>query len=171
MLRRSKSVGGDRSCLRSHADLQVSVEKLRSAFIWLSTNSWPFMEATKHHDAWESGCLEGNLEELLRQYAVSTGSQNGGVPAEILQGASAIAPELSKVALRGPADCVAADGDEGDEAAKAALSFGPLSNVTDEPEDNENVGILDGGIDNIKAIEIWDFIMKNTKLRSSVMQN
>ena len=46
-------VGGDRSCLRSHADLQVSVGKLRSAFVWLSTKSWPFMEATKHHDAWE----------------------------------------------------------------------------------------------------------------------
>ena len=121
-------VGGDRSCLRSHADLQVSVEKLRSAIVWLSTNSWPFMEATKHHDAWESGCLEGNLEELLQQYAVSTGSQNGGVPAEIVQGASAIALELSKVALRGLADCVAADGDEGDEAAKAALSFGPKLN-------------------------------------------
>ena len=157
-------VGGDRTILRSQRELQVSVENLRSAFFWLSTNSWPFMEATKHHEAWESGCLEGNLEELLRQYSASTGSQNGGVPAEIIQGASLIAPELSKVALPGPADCVATDGDEGDTSATAALSSGQLADVADEPEDNECAGIIDGGVDEIKAVEIWDNIMKNYKV-------
>ena len=40
-------VGSDRSVVRSHPDLQVSVENLRAAFRWLSLNSWPFMEKTR----------------------------------------------------------------------------------------------------------------------------
>ena len=37
-------VGSDRSFVRSHPDLQVSIANLRAAFHWLSLNSWPFME-------------------------------------------------------------------------------------------------------------------------------
>eukprot|EP00973_Karenia_brevis_P058925 8203189-Karenia_brevis.AAC.1 len=58
-------VGEDRGSLRSHPDLQVSVENLRAAFRWLSVNSWPFMEATKNHELWETDRLETNLEDLL----------------------------------------------------------------------------------------------------------
>ena len=96
------------------------------------------MEATKQHDAWKTGCLEGNFEEQLRQYATSTGIQNGGVPAEILQGVSVIAPDFSKMALLGPADCVAADEDEAHKTAKAASFSGPFPDMTDKPDVNEN---------------------------------
>ena len=36
-------VGEGRHEIRKHPDLQVSVDKLRPAFRWLSLNSWPFM--------------------------------------------------------------------------------------------------------------------------------
>ena len=58
-------VGDNRAALRSHSDLQVSVRRLRAAFQWLSLNSWPFMDATKEHDIWETGVLDANLESSL----------------------------------------------------------------------------------------------------------
>ena len=59
-------VGSDRQALRHQPDLRVSVQKLRNAFRWLSVNSWPWMEATKQHELWESGSLDESLEALLR---------------------------------------------------------------------------------------------------------
>ena len=64
-----------------HPDLQVSLENLRQAFHWLSLHSWPFMEATQHHACWQEGLLDEGLEALLQEYAHSTGSTAGGVPA------------------------------------------------------------------------------------------
>ena len=131
-------VCGDLSFLRLHAEMQVSVENSRSAILWFTKNSWPFMVATKQHDAWKTCCLETNLVEQLRQNATSIGNLNGGVSADILQGISDIAHDFSKVALFGPADCVAADEDEGHKIAKAASFSGPLPDMTDKPDDNEN---------------------------------
>ena len=42
------------------------------------------------------------------------------------------------MALLGPADCVAADEDEGHKTAKAASFSGPLPDMTDKPDVNEN---------------------------------
>ena len=59
---------GNRQGLRSNQELSVSVEKLRCAFRWLSVNSWSFMEATTHHELWESNLLDSSLEDLLQAY-------------------------------------------------------------------------------------------------------
>ena len=58
-------IGEDRSFLRRESSLSVSVRKLRCAFLWLSVNTWPFMEATMCHDAWDEGLLAHHLEALL----------------------------------------------------------------------------------------------------------
>ena len=108
-------IGEDRACIRSHADLQVSVENLRAVFQWLSLNSWPFMEATKDNDVWESDMLANGLEELLQQYTKSIGVVTGGVPAEIIQGATRISASEAGVSSAGPADCVAPEGVEADD--------------------------------------------------------
>ena len=44
-------VGDGQTSFRTHKDLKVSVPRLRAAFQWLSTNSWPFMDATRDHPA------------------------------------------------------------------------------------------------------------------------
>ena len=59
-------VGGDRQALRFHEDLQVSVRKLRTAFAWLSANSWPFMEAIRKGGFLDDDALHGALETLLQ---------------------------------------------------------------------------------------------------------
>ena len=61
-------VGKDSSALKKERDLCVSVHKLRVAFRWLSTHSWPFMEATKFHELWRSDFLDSSLESLLKAY-------------------------------------------------------------------------------------------------------
>ena len=98
-------VGADREALRRAPELSVSVEKLRAAFRWLSLNSWPFMEATKGHSLWHTGALDPKLEALLQEYAQSVGGTQGGTPAELVQGASRIAPEHASVLASGPANC------------------------------------------------------------------
>ena len=100
-------VGEDRQALRSHSDLSVSVDKLRNALRWLSVNSWLFMEATKQHELWESGMLDANFEALLQMYEKSVGCRTGGVPVELIENATRIAPEHAPVFGAGPADCTA----------------------------------------------------------------
>ena len=78
-------VGENREALRYEKGLCVSVQKLRRAFQWLSLNSWPFMEATRHHELWETGSLDPAFETLLEEYFKSTGTRSGGVPCEVLQ--------------------------------------------------------------------------------------
>ena len=99
-------VGSDRSDMRTHPDLQVSLANSRAAFQWLSVNNWPFMEATRTHVLWETGNLDTKLEELLELYQQSLGAVSQGVPAELVQGAARILPGQAKVLAFGPADCV-----------------------------------------------------------------
>jgi hypothetical protein len=72
-------VGENRQGLHQQRDLWVSVEKLRTTFRWLSQNSWPFMEHTKHHESLEHGLLGESFEHILRLYSGSVGSVSGGV--------------------------------------------------------------------------------------------
>ena len=148
-------VGEDRNRVRHHPDLQVSVDRLRSAFRWLSCNSWPFMEATKHHEFWESGELDTSLEQLVQQYATSIGSACSGVPAEIFQGAARISAAQATLHASGPADCTA----EFDEADGADIN----TNETTAPGE-DCVGIIDGGVDDITPVQIWDQIMRKYKV-------
>ena len=60
-------VGESREALRHERDLRVSVVKLRRAFHWLSLNSWPFMEASKYREFWDSEMLDHALETLLQE--------------------------------------------------------------------------------------------------------
>ena len=148
-------VGEDRARLRWDPDLQVSVEKLRSAFLWLSLNTWPFMEATKTHELWEANTLDKSFAELLDQSARSIGSTHGGVPSEIIQGAPRICAEHSQVSALGPADCVATDASKTDESQ---------DNDTHAASGNQCAGVLDGGIDEISPLLIWDTCMKKHKV-------
>ena len=148
-------VGEDRNGVRHHPDLQVSVDRLRSAFRWLSCNSWPFMEATKHHELWETDALSTDLECLLHEYASSIGSTCAGIPAEIFQGAARISAEHATIHASGPADCTpdddADDGTEG-KAAEPTLAA------------QDSVGIIDGGVDDISPVQIWNEIMRKYKV-------
>ena len=154
---------------------------LRSAFRWLSVNSWPFMEATMHHELWETEELAGTLEDLLREYNKSIGgvatdfvdSQStgpadatpsadrssgldmSGVPAELLQGASRISPEQAAVLASGPADCVA----QPDEEDATTLDGDVHESLADQC-----AGIIDGGVDEITPVQIWNEIMKKYKV-------
>ena len=146
-------VGGDRQSLRYHRDLSVSVVKLRRAFRWLSVNSWPFMEATKHHALWNTGLLNASLEELLQQYTDSVGSSDGGVPAEVLAAASMIPREHASVHAAGPADCVETkDEDEEDAGSEGGR----------DEEDNgaDCAAAIHGGVDDMAPVQIWDNVMR-----------
>jgi len=147
-------VGGDRQLLRFHPDLQVSVQKLQKAFLWLSENSWPFMEATKTHSFEEGESMDTALRTLLQQYASSVGGDVGGVPAEILQGATQIPEDRASVVLRGPANCTEEDAQDMGDSDK------------DKADDNEVqcAAALDGGLDDFGPVQLWDSIMKKYKI-------
>ena len=156
-------VGENREALRHEKDLRVSVVKLRDAFLWLSVNSWPFMEATKYHDSWESGALDPGLEALLKEYRQSVGSDTGGVPAELLQAAARIAPEHASVIVAGPAQCVPQENEAEDTCEDS---------VTGLPDDAgaNSGGVLDGGVDDIAPLQLWDTIMKKYKVAQMCTQ-
>ena len=156
-------VGENRDLLRKHPDLHVSVQKLRAAFRWLSTHSWPFMEATKYHELWEEGGLDQRLEKLLDDYKCSVTDALGcvskdllmGVPKELIQGASQISADRVRVHASGPANCTEPAG-EGDED-------------TNDADDAHNsvdncVGVIDGGVDSVTPLQIWDAVMKKYKV-------
>ena len=148
-------VGEDRRALRQEADLSVSVDKLRQAFRWLSQNSWPFMDATKHHELWETGLLDKSLEDLLSAYATSVGSTTGGVPCELLQGASRIPACKSAVVLHGPANCTEDQED---------VAEGTLGQCNSTDMGNNCAAALDGGVDDITPVQLWDAVMKKYKV-------
>ena len=152
-------VGEGREGLRYHRDLQVSVERLRSAFRWLSVNSWHFMYATWYHEYWDSEALDPQLEDLLGLYEKSLGGKTcSSAPAEIIQGAARLDPRHSGVNAAGPADCLPRDdGDDDDEAAQraSAMDMGDADNCA---------GALDGGVDSITPIQIWDDVMRKYKV-------
>ena len=149
-------VGSDREALNHEPDLCVSVAKLRKAFHWLSLNSWAFMEATKQHALWENpDVLDDGLESLLRKYELSIGKVTG-VPSELIQGASRIAAEHAKVCAAGPADCTPSSEDLQQENG----------NTADGGEDcaKQCAAVLDGGVDDITPVQIWNAVMKKYKV-------
>ena len=155
-------VGEGREELRRHPDLQVSVPRLRAAFQWLAENSWPWMEATRDHELWPLGGLHASVEELLRAYAMSVGSEVSGVPAELLQGATRIAPDAAGVQAAGPADCNEQVEDDAD----------PLRATADtEMHMADNcAGIIDGGMDEVKVLEVWNWILHHYKCAQTAKQ-
>ena len=115
------------------------------------------MDATKYHEVWETGALDPAMETLLQEYVQSIGTENGGVPAEIIQGAARIAAEHASVHTAGPAQCVPqAEGQEG----------GNVTEVVDIPEDAgcNSAGVLDGGVDDLGPLQLWNTIMKKYKV-------
>ena len=148
-------VGEDREALRWHPDLSVSVDKLRRAFAWLSVNSWPFMEATKHHELWESDCLAPPFEELLQAYTASVGNPHGGAPKELIAGASRIPLAHASVHSSGPADCVETVKDDEE------------NQIGEDGPDmigNQCAAALNGGLDDISPVQLWDTVMKKYKV-------
>jgi len=147
-------VGEDRQELRRNEDLTVSVQNLRGAFRWLSTNSWPFMDATKHHELWQTDLLDKPLEELLNAYVQSVGADSG-VPCELLQGASRLDPARVAVNRCGPADCTATEEEDKDSESTLPESADMGQNCA---------AALDGGVDDLTPLQLWDCIMKKYKV-------
>ena len=114
------------------------------------------MHATKGHHLWETGLLDPALESLLQEYTRSIGTDHGGIPYDIFQGASQIAKEHAFVTQSGPADCVEESTDDASASADA------------EQRDYEtginSAGVLDGGVDEITALQLWDTLMKKYKV-------
>ena len=114
------------------------------------------MHATRGHELWETGLLDPALESLLQEYTRSIGTEHGGIPSEIFQGASQISKEHACVNQSGPADCVESSTDD------------VSANAGDEQRDHEtginSAGVLDGGVDDISALQLWDMIMKRYKV-------
>ena len=145
--------GGVRNSLGKVKDLSVSVDHLRKAFSWLSVNSWPWMAATKYEQIENVDNLGEVFEKLLESYRVSTGSTQGGVPAEIVQRATKINASQAVVKLQGPADAVASDEED------AAMT--PTTNDNGlQPGDNQSAAVIAGGTDDISSLQLWDSIMQ-----------
>ena len=151
-------VGENRDALRQHPELSVSTRKLREAFFWASQNSWPFMEATKHHELWDQkGTLAPALEDLLQAYETSVGASGAGTPKELIERAVRVAPERATVHRAGPADCTAReDGTEPDDTAAGA---------GDNGEDGNCAAAIHGGTDDISPLQLWNIIMQKYKVQ------
>ena len=148
-------VGEDRRALRRDPEFSVSVEKLRRAFLWLSMNSLPFMDATKHRELSDTDLLDKSLEELLTSYVRSVGTLTGGVPSELVQGASRIPPGSASVVLRGPADRT-------EEGAEADEHPGDMQNLA---ESGINcAAALGGGVDEVTNVQLWDSVLRKYKV-------
>jgi len=112
------------------------------------------MEATKEHALWTIGLLAPALESLLEAYTHSVGGADGGVPSDLIQGATRIAPDRASVYAAGPADCVAQDAvGAGDDAW----------NDDARGMEHECGAALDGGIDDVLPVQLWDRIMQKYK--------
>ena len=89
-----------------------------------------------------SEALGARLEGLLASYARSTGSAEGGVPAELIQGATRISAAHASLSKRGPGDAVASDDrDYEDDAAPIA--------------DNTSAVVMEGGGESLEPPRIW----------------
>ena len=99
-------VGASRSDVLQEPTLMVSVTRLRRAFVWLLGNCWPWLHATKYERSKLPDDLGDRLESLLAAYRASTGCAKGGVPAELVQGATKIAAEQAPLQQSGPANAV-----------------------------------------------------------------
>ena len=145
-------VGGSRSDVRREPSLMVSVHRLRAAFGCLLQNCWPWMEATKYDLEDVPEGVGTRVEELLAAYADSTGSHDGGVPSELVQGATSIPLEQAPLQQRGPADAVAGDHDA-DEAVAA-------------PDDS--AAVLQGGLDEVGPLALREALLYKYKVHSQV---
>ena len=145
-------IGEDRKALFYHVDLSVSVQKLRLAFRWLSINSWLWMEATRHHALWQTQLLDVGLESLLDAYAASVGGTSGGTPAELVQCAARITGEHAAMHAAGPANCTGADD---------SLRPEDVDVQGEDPacEGNQCAAAVDGGVDEISPVQLWDMFV------------
>ena len=173
-------VGSDREALRHEPDLSVSVLKLRAAFHWLSLNSWPFMQATKQHSLWETGSLDDTLESLLKAYELSVGGVSGGAPTHLVESASQIPAERVSVVAAGPANCTPSVSDlissafcVDDGVRKPKRNMGQETDskaaeskdeVLPDADESQCAAVLDGGVDEIAPVQIWDAVMRHYKI-------
>ena len=165
-------VGGNRQALRFHPDLQVSVRRLREAFLWLSENCWPFMDLTKKHAFWDSDEASSALTCLLQEYETSVGDDSGGIPAEILQAASEIPADRATVTLQGPANCTALDAENVSNTASRSTEDVDenTTHLHSDAADVQCAAALNGGLDDFGPLQLWDAIMEKYKVAQLCQQ-
>ena len=135
------------------------------------------MAATKLQALWKTGSLDDSLEALLLAYARSVGGSDGGVPRELFDGASRIAVEHATIHAAGPANCTPSKADllresNGDAASgetQRSATPAQLHSSDDTREDpadatQQSAAVLDGGMDDITPVRIWDAVMKKYRL-------
>ena len=115
-------------------------------------NCWPWEHATKHECDDGPDGLGAQLEALLAAYRESTGCADGGVPAELVQGATQIADEQAPLQQSGPADAV--DAGEAHEGAAAT------------PDDS--AAVLQGNMDEVSPIALREALMKTYGIHAQV---
>ena len=93
----------------------------------------------------------------MQEYYQSIGTEHGGVPSEILQAASRIAPEHASVNIAGPAQCVE------QEDSELGTTEGIGIQIPEDAGANSGV-VLDGGVDSVTPLQLWDTIMKKYKV-------
>ena len=78
-----------------------------------------------------------------------------GFPAELVQGASRIDEARAQVLVAGPVDCTFSGdaGEEGDDEQDAETALA-----------NHSAGVIDGGVDSVTPVQIWDQVMKHYKV-------
>ena len=102
---------------------------------------------------WETGMLDESFEELLRAYTNSTSGSDGGTPAELIQGASRISAEHVTVHTSGPSNCT-----PGVEQTSSEINEEGADDTV-----NQCAAVIDGGIDDVSLVKIWNTIMENTR--------
>ena len=156
-------MGEGRERLRREPELSVSVNNLREAFRWLSCNSWPFIVATKQTSSLVGEQLDPCVEDLLRAYAASVGSMDGGTPREIVESAAQVDPKRVSVAQAGPVDCTEAGGDDDDDrAGRPSLDEG--GSAVDHDATANCAAVFSGGQDDITGVQLWNTIMRKYKV-------
>ena len=94
----------------------------------------------------------------MQRYESSVGGVSG-VPAEILQGATPIPADRASVVLQGPANCT-----EDDQIGLEETSTGQGPH-----EEVQCAAALDGGLDDVGPIQLWDEVMKKYKLAQTCL--
>ena len=97
--------------------------------------------------------LGEHLESLLSAFGVSIGSHEQGVPREILHTAVMISAAAASVQQAGPSDAVADDDQDGVDVENASASAA-----------DECAAAVDGGVDDLSPLQLWDAIMKKYKV-------
>ena len=124
--------------------LQVSVERLRAAIWWLSTNCWQWMLATKDEHILSKDRLGTHLERIVSAYRESVGSSGVGVPAQLIHTATSIDPKHLPRAGEGPAEAV------DHEAGREGGSY--------------DSAVLDTGLEELTPLQLWSTAMSKYKV-------